>query len=246
MTSTFRTTAVCLSALPMLWLAPSARAQTGSAAVDPGASPAADAVTIGSPATWDAPSPGAASNVDCRGVRDWEAMQREWMSRSSDWCSVEVGFRYRGAGGDVKMVVSKKSASSRSGRAFHASVDLPANGGETSPMQFIFPCPAQRAERLCLNYEATTDAGELSYDYQQLGVDAGAGAERLLEQMEQPEAEAAGNDSLRRTPQIVSASYSAADLQPNLQAHVASITELELAAPAPAPAPMGKLRKRAR
>jgi hypothetical protein len=246
MTSTFRTTAVCLSALSMLWLVPSARAQTGSAAVDPGAAPATDAVTIGSPATWDAPSPGAASDADCRGVRDWEAAQREWMRRSSEWCSVEVGFRYRGAGGDVKMVVSKKSASSRSGRALHASVDLPANGGETSPMQFIFPCPTQRAERLCLNYESTTDAGELSYDYQQLGVDSGAGVEHLLEQMERPGVESAGDHPLRRTSQIVSARYLAADSEPDLRSHVASIAELEFAAPAPAPAPLGKLRKRAR
>ncbi|MBN1238917.1 MAG: hypothetical protein JXB36_10470 [Gammaproteobacteria bacterium] len=140
--------------------------------------------------------------------------------------------------------MSKKSASSRSGRAFHASVDLPGNGGETSPMQFIFPCPSQRAERLCLNYESTTDAGELSYDYQQLGVDAGA--ERLLERMKQAEGESAGDNPLRRTSQIVSARYPAADSQPDLRSHVASIARLEFAAPVAAPAPMGKLRKRAR
>jgi hypothetical protein len=241
MISKLRTTAACLSALSVLGLVHSVRAQTGSAIVDPGTGPATDAITIGSPATWDAASPGDASHPDCRTVRDWEATEREWMRRSSEWCSVEVGFRYRGAGGDVKMVVSREGTSSRLGRVLHASVDLPSNGGETSPMQFIFPCPPRPAARLCLNYESTADAGELSYDYQQLGVDAGAGVEDLLKQLE---AESAGGDSLRRNAQIVNALYSVADFQPDLQAHLASITELEFAAPTPAP--LRKLRKRAR
>lgn len=241
MTSKPRTTAACLSALSMLWLVPSVHAQTDSAAVDPGTGPAAGAVTIGSAETWDAPSPGAASSPDCRGIRDWEATQREWMRRSSEWCSVEVGFRYRGAGGDVKMVVTKEGASSRSGRVLHASVDLPANAGQTSPMQFIFPCPTRQANRLCLNYESTTDAGELSYDYQQLGVDAGEGVEDLLQQLE---VELASDDPLGRKSEIVSARYSVADFQPDLQRHVESIADIEFAAPSPAP--LGKLRKRAR
>ena len=240
MTPKLRSPAVCLSALSLISLAASVRAQTDAAA-DPGSGPAPGAVVIGSADTWDAPSPGAASDPDCRGVRDWEAMEREWMSRSGEWCSVEVGFRYQGAGGDVKMVVTKESTSSRSGRVLHASVDLPANGGETSPMQFIFPCPTRQANRLCLNYEATTDAGELSYDYQQLGVDAGAGVEDFLSLIE---AELASGDPANRKSEIVSTAYSAADFKPDLRPGMESIAHIELAQPSAAP--LGKLRKRPR
>lgn len=241
MTPKLRTPAMCLSALSIIGLVPSVHAQTDSAAVDPGTGPSAGAVTIGSAETWDAPTSGAASEPDCSGTQDWEATQREWMRSSSEWCSVEVGFRYRGAGGDVKMVVTKEGASSQSGRVLHASVDLPTNGGQTSPMQFIFPCPTRQASRLCLNYESTTDAGELSYDYQQLGVDAGAGVEDRLEQLE---VELAGDDLPARKSEIVSARYSVTDFQPNLQPHLESIRDIEFAAPSPAP--LGKLRKRAR
>src|SRR5690606_9929288 len=208
---------------------------------DPGTGPSPGAITIGSAETWDAPSPGAASAPDCSGIRDWEAMQREWMRRSSEWCSVEVGFRYQGAGGDVKMVVTREGASPRSGRVLHASVDLPANGGQTSPLQFIFPCSTRQASRLCLNYESTTDAGALSYDYQQLGVDAGAGVEDLLEELE---AEVAENEGRRLTAQAMSTAYSAADFRPDVSPHVTSIAEIEFTAPTPAP--LGKLRKRPR
>lgn len=243
MTSKLRSTALCSSASLMLLITHSVHAQ-GSAVGDPGTGPAAGAITIGGAETWDAASAGAASPPDCRGVGDWEATEREWMRRSSEWCSVEVGFRYRGAGGDVKLVVSKESAASRASRTHHASVDLPANGGETSPMQFIFPCPTQRARSLCLNYESTTGAGELSYDYQQLGVDAGAGVEDFLQQLEQLEVESLGESSHGRNSQTVSARYPVTDFQPDLRLHTATFAGPELAAPSPAP--LGKLRKRAR
>src|SRR5690606_19139280 len=107
-----------------------------------------------------------------------------------------------------------------SGRVLHASVTLPANGGRTSPLQFIFPCPTRQADRLCLNYEATTDAGELSYDYQQLGVDAGVGVENLLPPLE---VEPASEDQPALRSEIVSAPYSAADFEPDLRPDVESI-----------------------
>lgn len=234
-------TAVCMSALSTVGFGSAVSAQTISADVEPGTRSAAAAVTIGGAETWNAPAPGAASEPDCSGTRAWQATEREWMTTSSDWCSVEVGFRYRGAGGDVKMVVTKEGASSRSGRVLHASVDLPANGGETSPMQFIFPCPTRQASRLCLNYEATTDAGELSYDYQQLGVDAGAGVDDLLDRLE---AELASAGRVSGESEIVGTRYLPADFRPQLEPHVEPIANIDFAAPSPAP--LGKLRKRAR
>jgi hypothetical protein len=117
---------------------------------------------------------GRESGRECRDVPEWAAQRRYWMRTAGvAWCSVEVSFRYDGGAGEVKMVVSKESASGRAA-ILHASAHMPGNGGEQSPFQFIFPCPAPGVARLCLGYAATAAAGELHLDSWQLGVDAGS------------------------------------------------------------------------
>jgi hypothetical protein len=108
--------------------------------------------------------------AECGDRSEWTAKPREWMSGDEAWCAIEVGFRYAGSSGDIKVAV-KKQVSARAALANLASVDLPANGGETSAFQFIFPCAAERAAEMCLVYETAADALELSYDYLELGAD---------------------------------------------------------------------------
>lgn len=135
---------------------------------------AADAIrepSAGQPSTWNPATDGAVSDAGCEDAREWEATQRAWMSRDDAWCSVGIRFKYAGSRGDIKIVVRKQNASAGAARRLHVSADLPANGGETSPFQFIFPCPAAAADRLCLSYESTSSARELSYDFLELGAD---------------------------------------------------------------------------
>lgn len=93
------------------------------------------------------------------------------MTRDDQWCSVGVSYRYGGAAGDLKVVVRKTRSATANLRDV-ASVDLPGNGGRTSPFTFIFPCPSAPARGLCMSYEPATHVGELSYDTLDLGVDA--------------------------------------------------------------------------
>src|SRR5690606_18334360 len=93
------------------------------------------------PVTWDPATSDAVSEVACRQVRAWMAQPREWITRRGEWCSVEVHFEYPGSGGDIDLVVSRQGRSGRKAPTYHASVDLPGNGGAASEFQFIFPCP---------------------------------------------------------------------------------------------------------
>jgi hypothetical protein len=130
------------------------------------AAPAADPTPIVSSSASPQTSP-----ARCGRTPEWEATHRDWMIRDDQWCSVGVSFRYPGAGGDIKVVV-RKTRSATAGLHDVASVDLPGNGGRTSPFTFIFPCPPAPARGLCMSYEPATHVGELSYDTLDLGVDA--------------------------------------------------------------------------
>jgi hypothetical protein len=252
-----RFAAACLSFLSLMSMSPAALSEFVTAPV---------IVTL---SVSPAPVPTDDSVVECRDASEWMAARRDWMSRGVAWCSVGIEFRYEGSGGDIKMVVSRE-ASARAAPAHHASADLPANGGETSPFHFIFPCPPAGAERLCLSYEPVADAGELSYDFIELGVDASPGPVDSLEPQdrvvyagtydalereptqEQPaspyeavQGEAAHDDGRKAAPPRLSVSYDAADVHESIAlAQLSYVREVELTPPVPAP--ISDLRKRAR
>jgi hypothetical protein len=229
-----KTAAACLSLLPLLSIAPAALSESASTPV---------IVTL---SVSRAPAPSGDSIVECRDVPEWTAARREWMTRNPAWCSVGIDFRYEGSGGDIKMVVSKE-ASARAAPTHYASTDLPANGGETSPFHFIFPCPTTGAERLCLSYEPDADAGELSYDFIELGVDAApvpvAPFEPYVRQDPEEEA-AAPRERTSIVPRRPYVSYAADGYEPVAVAQLTYARDVELTSPAPAP--ISGLRKRAR
>lgn len=137
-----------------------------------GAVPATDGSELAGDAAWDPDAGGESMAVRCAETGDWMAARREWMRRPDAWCAVEVRFRYAGSSGDIKVAVKREDGSARSALLGHASVDLPANGGDRSAFEFVFPCAAARADRLCLLYESTADAEELRFDFVEIGADA--------------------------------------------------------------------------
>jgi hypothetical protein len=191
-------------------------------------------VSTGGRVTFDPATSDAVSEVVCRQVPAWVAQPREWMTRRGDWCSVEVHFEYPGSGGDIDLVVSRRSASGRAAPSHHASVDLPGNGGVVSEFQFIFPCPKVAREQLCLSYASTTDADELSYDFLELGVDARP-AERAV-------VEGASNSTV--LADATARGSASSILRQDIEEQLASI-EAAVFTP-PAPAPIDRLRKRPR
>jgi hypothetical protein len=180
---------------------------------------------------------GAASDIRCGDRRQWIAEPREWMDRGDGWCSVEVHVSNAGGTGDAKVVISARDRSRRAALRDRASADLPANGGESTPFQFVFPCPPSPAEAFCLTYDAA-DARGFSYDYLELGANAtplpksGGSEDAASEGGPAPNARTAVAGGWATTEEI-----SRALLQSTASAR-------DIVPAAPEPRPLGRLRRR--
>lgn len=180
---------------------------------------------------------GAASDIRCGDRRQWIAEPREWMDRGNGWCSVEVHVSNTGGTGDAKVVISTKDGSRRATLHDRASADLPANGGESTPFQFVFPCPPSPGEAFCLTYD-TADARDFSYDYLELGANA-----MPLPKSDEPERAASEGE---RAPKARTAVADGRPTTEQISRALLQSTALarEITPAAPEPPPLGRLRKR--